>query len=110
MVILKNLKAYLKTSIQAAPGSIRGYVNTSELTRVLFFALAAGGSTSAILSGLNESLQTILVKPGDFAVGSAILVAIIEIQRRIQHGRELTANVSSQAVAAQPVDEVKKSN
>ena len=105
MVILKNLKAYLKTSIQAAPGSIRGYVNTSELTRVLFFALAAGGSTSVILSGLNESLQSILVQPADFAVGSAVLVTIIEILRRIQHGRELPTTVSSQ-----PVDQVNKTN
>jgi len=93
------------TTFQAVPGSVKGYVNTSELTRVLFFALAAGGSTSVILSGLNESLQTILVQPADFAVGSAILVTIIEILRRIQHGRELPPTVSSQ-----PVDEVKKTN
>lgn len=105
MTSLENLKAYLKSMIKSSPSSIRGYVNTSELTRVLFFALAAGGSTSVILSGLNESLQTILVQPADFAVGSAILVAIIEILRRIQHGRELPPTVSSQ-----PVDEVKKTN
>lgn len=105
MTSLENLKAYLKSMIKSSPSSIRGYVNTSELTRVLFFALAAGGSTSVILSGLNESLQTILVQPADFAVGSAILVTIIEILRRIQHGRELPPTVSSQTV-----DEVKKTN
>ena len=105
MTSFKNLKAYVKSVMQAAPGSIRGYVNTSELTRVLFFALAAGGSTSVILSGLNESLQTILVQPADFAVGSAILVTIIEILRRIQHGREVPPTVSSQTV-----DEVNKTN
>ena len=41
----------------------------------------------------------------DFAVGSAVLVTIIEILRRIQHGREVPPTVSSQTV-----DEVNKTN
>ena len=110
MTNIKNLKAYLKTAFQAVPCSVKGYVNTSELTRVLFFAIAAGGSSSLILAALNESLQTILVQPADFAVVSAILVAIIEIQRRLQHGCELPPTVSSQIVDAKPVDQVNKTN
>lgn len=91
--MIKSLKAYFK----AAPGSIKGYVNTNELIRVMFFAIAAGSGSSVILSTLNQSLNTILVRPEDVAISSAVLVAIIEIQRRLQHGQVLPVDQSAAA-------------
>lgn len=109
MTIFKSVGTSLKTSLQAAPDSIQGYVNTKELTRVLFFSIAAGGGTSMILASLNESLKSILVQPADFALGSALLVAIIEIQRRLQHGRELPTE-NSQPAASTTVNRLHESN
>lgn len=83
----------LKAFFTEVPGSLQGYLNRRELLRVLFLALAAGGGMTTILSNLRDSLNTVLVNPNDVGFVSAVIVAVIEIQRRLQHGQEL-ANAS----------------
>lgn len=68
------------------PGSIKGYLNTQELSRVLFLTLAAGGSMNMMLSTIRGSLNQILVNPQNAAWISAVIVAIIEINRRLNQG------------------------
>ena len=88
MSIVKSLVGGLINFCKSTPDSIQGYVNPTELIRVVFMSIAAGGGASIMLAGLNESLNTILIKPADVAIGSAVLVAVMEIQRRLQHGKK----------------------
>lgn len=68
------------------PGSIKGYLNSQELLRVLFLTLAAGGSMNMMLSTIRGSLNQILVNPQNAAWVSAVIVALIEINRRLNQG------------------------
>lgn len=79
----------LKAFFAAAPGSIQGYVNGKELMRVVFLALAAGGGANAILAAVRDSASVVVSNPQDVAWVSAVLVAIVEIQRRLKQGQEL---------------------
>lgn len=81
----------LKAFFAAAPGSIQGYVNGKELMRVVFLALAAGGGANAILAAVRDSASVVVSNPQDVAWVSAVLVAIVEMQRRLKQGQELTA-------------------
>lgn len=80
----------LKVFFAEVPGSLQGYLNSRELLRVVFLALAAGGGMTTMLASLRDSLNTVLVNPNDVGLVSALIVAAIEIQRRLQHGQELT--------------------
>lgn len=83
---MKKVPEYFKTFFKEVPGAIKGYINTREFMRVVLLALAAGGGTSFMLTNLRDSLTSVLVHPHDVAWVSAIIVALVEINRRFQQG------------------------
>jgi hypothetical protein len=68
------------------PGSIKGYLNSQELIRILFLTLAAGGGMEMMLSSLRASMNQLLVNPQNAAWVSAVIVALMEINRRLKQG------------------------
>jgi hypothetical protein len=68
------------------PGSIKGYLNSQELIRILFLTLAAGGGMEMMLSSLRASMNQLMVNPQNAAWVSAVIVALMEINRRLKQG------------------------
>lgn len=84
----KGSNVKLLNWFKAVPDSIKGYLNTQELLRVFFLTLAAGGGMNMMLSTIRTSLNQILVNPENAAWVSAVIVALIEINRRLKQGND----------------------
>jgi len=52
----------------------------------LFLTLAAGGGMEMMLSSLRASMNQLLVNPQNAAWVSAVIVALMEINRRLKQG------------------------
>lgn len=68
--------------------SVRGYVNVTELVRVVVVATVAGGGILGALSAIEKDLPAI-VSPDNVALMSAVVVLIEELIRRLRHGSPL---------------------
>jgi len=77
------------------PGSIKGYLNTQELLRILFLTLAAGGGINMMLSSMRDSMNKLMVNPQNTAWVSAVIVALMEINRRLNQGGSPALSESS---------------
>lgn len=97
-----NLKTRIQDFIKEAPDSIRGYLNVRELFRIVLVAIATGKGTEMLFADVHDSLGTILVDPGDMAWVSAMIVSIVEIRRRLNHGSDAVAHVPASQVTQSP--------
>jgi hypothetical protein len=75
------------TYLEEVPGSLSGHLNREELVRVSVTALAAGGGLFGLLQALALSAGTIFPAPTDAALAAAVLTAILEVLRRLTHGK-----------------------
>lgn len=93
---------FMKTFLQEAPESIRGYLNLRELYRIVLLSIAAGGGAEVIMNNLHNALGSVIVNPNDLAWVSAVFVAIVEIYRRFQHGSLPAVETSNPQVSNCP--------
>ena len=71
--------------LKAAAGSLKGYINTSELARVVLPALLHGGIIG-VLMAIVANASTIFVDPTVAGVVVALVTAIVQVARLLGHG------------------------
>jgi hypothetical protein len=80
---------------EAVPGSLKAHLNVEELARIAVTALAAGGGVFGVLQAVVQSAGTIFPAPADASLAVSVLTTILEVHRRLGHGRAAAPNISS---------------
>lgn len=92
---LADLASGLRDYLGEVPNSLKGHLNKEELVRVAVTSLTAGGGICGLLEAIVLSVGLIFPAPTDAALAGAILAGILEVLRRLEHGRSLSAPVAA---------------
>lgn len=78
----------------AVPGSLKNHLNSEELVRISIAALTAGGGVFGLLHAIMLGAGSIFLAPNDAAFAATVLAAVLEVFRRLGHGKELTSQTT----------------
>ncbi len=95
------LGSSVRDFFEAVPGSLKGHLNTVELSRITIAALTAGGGILALLEAILLGVGTIFPAPTDAALAALVLTLILESLRRLGHGQELASSGARRIADAQ---------
>jgi hypothetical protein len=99
--LVSDLASAARGFFGTAPNSLKSHLNKDELVRITITSLATGGGIFGLLQAIVVSAGVIFPAPTDAALAATILAALLDVLRRLGHGRVLEPTTAQGPHASQ---------